>query len=131
MKWIDKRVEKLMNSEIINSTKACDGCHCIFTMTNRKHHCRVCGGLFCGSCSNKKVLLNEKLKRSCESCYLEDQNNLINIKDKANSVKCEFKKLTMRRIREKKSKILGVVLDSPFVSVDNMVGDCLAKVCIL
>ena len=30
----------------------CSRCSIKFTMINRKHHCRACGKIFCGSCSS-------------------------------------------------------------------------------
>ena len=44
-----------------------------FTLTNRKHHCRCCGQLFCQKCSSKKSTIPkfgiEKPVRVCDNCY--------------------------------------------------------------
>jgi hypothetical protein len=32
-------------------------CKATFTMIRRRHHCRNCGGLFCGACSSKRIAL--------------------------------------------------------------------------
>eukprot|EP00948_MAST-09A_sp_MAST-9A-sp1_P001044 g1044.t1 len=55
-------------------TTACMHCNTPFTTFNRRHHCRRCGGIFCGKCSSKKVALL-KLHiatpvRVCDPCFL-------------------------------------------------------------
>jgi len=54
-----------------DSSNSCFLCHDMFTMTKRKHHCRVCGLLVCKNCSKKKFCQDktkEKL-RCCDCCY--------------------------------------------------------------
>lgn len=43
-----------------------------FTVLNRRHHCRKCGAVVCGPCSNKRFLLpnqSSKPLRVCLTCY--------------------------------------------------------------
>ncbi|XP_050315884.1 pleckstrin homology domain-containing family F member 2 isoform X2 [Anthonomus grandis grandis] len=43
-----------------------------FTLINRRHHCRKCGAVVCGPCSNKRHLLpnqSSKPLRVCLRCY--------------------------------------------------------------
>ncbi|XP_011494268.1 PREDICTED: pleckstrin homology domain-containing family F member 2 [Ceratosolen solmsi marchali] len=44
-----------------------------FTVINRRHHCRQCGAVVCGPCSNKKMVLpgqgNGKAVRVCLQCF--------------------------------------------------------------
>lgn len=55
----------------------CSGCEKSFTLKRRKHHCRHCGGLFCGECCNTKfkrdlaVSSGEATKavRVCSLCW--------------------------------------------------------------
>ncbi|XP_076183145.1 hepatocyte growth factor regulated tyrosine kinase substrate isoform X2 [Ptiloglossa arizonensis] len=55
----------------------CHRCRVAFGVMQRKHHCRACGQVFCGQCSNKASTLPkfgiEKEVRVCEACY--DQVN--------------------------------------------------------
>ena len=45
----------------------------MFTQIKRRHHCRNCGGVFCGKCSSKRVpTVRLKIKepvRVCDECF--------------------------------------------------------------
>ncbi|KAF8373197.1 hypothetical protein PRIPAC_79626, partial [Pristionchus pacificus] len=51
----------------VNGCRVCRG---IFTITNRKHHCRRCGLIFCKSCSSGRVRLPSLPNpvRVCDGC---------------------------------------------------------------
>lgn len=38
-------------------TSHCSSCKSVFNAMNRKHHCRMCGKIFCGKCSQQKALI--------------------------------------------------------------------------
>ncbi|XP_039141554.1 LOW QUALITY PROTEIN: uncharacterized protein LOC120278873 [Dioscorea cayenensis subsp. rotundata] len=49
----------------------CQGCASQFTFINRKHHCRRCGGLFCNSCTQQRMVLRgqgDSPVRICAPC---------------------------------------------------------------
>jgi len=65
--------------EVVNTTapvwvpdaeaKTCSLCSTKFTFTNRRHHCRQCGNVVCGPCSDqKKVLPGQGKVRVCTEC---------------------------------------------------------------
>jgi alpha-tubulin suppressor-like RCC1 family protein len=53
--------------------KSCMGCRARFTTMRRRHHCRHCGGIFCASCSSRKIRLLTagvaEPERVCEKCF--------------------------------------------------------------
>lgn len=60
-----------------SDSQNCQRCRDQFTMTNRKHHCRKCGGTFCQLCSSNEMVLlemgiNEPV-RVCDSCYRQPE----------------------------------------------------------
>lgn len=54
------------------SSKLCLQCHEQFTWIKRRHHCRHCGELVCGSCSPYQVATTKdssKKERMCKLCH--------------------------------------------------------------
>lgn len=53
-----------------STTKECHDCKAPFTWTRRRHHCRLCGHIFCGKCSSGRRILVEgqKAVRVCDTC---------------------------------------------------------------
>ena len=54
--------------------RVCYRCQEPFTVFRRRHHCRMCGLIFCGSCSSRFINglscgLADELVRVCEECY--------------------------------------------------------------
>ncbi|KAK2907791.1 FYVE and coiled-coil domain-containing protein 1 [Channa argus] len=52
----------------------CLGCNGQFTWWLRRHHCRLCGRIFCYYCSNNFVMTKHSVKkeRCCRDCYTEN-----------------------------------------------------------
>jgi transcription elongation factor Elf1 len=52
----------------------CSICHVIFTITKRRHHCRKCGALVCGNCSDHFMVVPEignTEVRVCDNCEIK------------------------------------------------------------
>ena len=42
-----------------HAAQRCRGCAALFTMSNRRHHCRKCGKIFCNACCASMLPLPE------------------------------------------------------------------------
>eukprot|EP00667_Euglena_gracilis_P010532 EG_transcript_10722 len=54
----------------------CVSCHAAFSIFNRKHHCRVCGHIFCHFCSAKTLPMpapSYESVRVCDNCHADHQ----------------------------------------------------------
>ncbi|CAF4018026.1 unnamed protein product [Rotaria magnacalcarata] len=52
----------------------CMKCNQTFSLTQRKHHCRSCGNIFCDTCSSKTAIVaaaSKKPQRVCDQCFKE------------------------------------------------------------
>ncbi|XP_077260053.1 hepatocyte growth factor regulated tyrosine kinase substrate [Temnothorax americanus] len=78
--------------------EVCHRCRVTFGMVQRKHHCRACGQVFCGQCSNKVSTLPkfgiEKEVRVCEACY-EQVNKPSTTQPKDTDLPVEYLKSTL------------------------------------
>eukprot|EP00656_Telonema_subtile_P021235 TRINITY_DN22270_c0_g1_i1.p1 TRINITY_DN22270_c0_g1~~TRINITY_DN22270_c0_g1_i1.p1 ORF type:complete len:250 (+),score=57.86 TRINITY_DN22270_c0_g1_i1:153-902(+) len=52
------------------ASEKCGSCDLGFSITRRRHHCRVCGGLFCNGCSQQRVTGtgSSAALRVCDAC---------------------------------------------------------------
>ncbi|XP_055680873.1 lateral signaling target protein 2 homolog isoform X1 [Lutzomyia longipalpis] len=54
----------------------CMACSAVFTAFRRRHHCRCCGKVFCGVCSNSSAPLPKfgltKAVRVCRACFVRE-----------------------------------------------------------
>eukprot|EP01095_Lingulamoeba_sp_RSL-Kostka_P007295 TRINITY_DN2309_c0_g1_i1.p1 TRINITY_DN2309_c0_g1~~TRINITY_DN2309_c0_g1_i1.p1 ORF type:complete len:296 (-),score=88.46 TRINITY_DN2309_c0_g1_i1:96-983(-) len=75
-----QEIEKLLTSSVPpewipdNEQKQCYSCDSTFGLVNRRHHCRHCGYVFCGNCTQNKIAIHRlnlnDLCRVCEECYI-------------------------------------------------------------
>ncbi|MES1912092.1 MAG: hypothetical protein MHM6MM_004427 [Cercozoa sp. M6MM] len=60
-------------------TSKCMGCEKRFSVINRRHHCRACGRVLCGSCSSKRTPIpgvSRDPVRVCDPCYERESRGL-------------------------------------------------------
>ncbi|XP_026448350.1 enolase-phosphatase E1-like [Papaver somniferum] len=97
----------------------CQGCSSQFSFINRKHHCRRCGGIFCGSCTQQRMLLRgqgDSPVRICDPCKKLEEAARFEMrnghKNKGGS------KLTPKNEAEVLNEILGVDSKRSLASTD-------------
>eukprot|EP00164_Ancoracysta_twista_P021562 GFYU01039248.1.p1 GENE.GFYU01039248.1~~GFYU01039248.1.p1 ORF type:complete len:220 (+),score=29.53 GFYU01039248.1:160-819(+) len=67
---IDKHSPRWMPDE---DTSTCGQCDRSFTFYRRRHHCRICGHLFCDGCSKYRLQILGERFRVCDNCYASHQ----------------------------------------------------------
>ena len=99
----------------------CHNCKNMFGLFNRRHHCRICGNIFCNNCSNN--ILNTNIKQNdkelikIEDYLLECLNTKINIYNYKKKI-CEKCNILLNEIK-KISKIIIIIELLP-LKLDNI-----------
>ena len=78
----------------------CYSCSTPFTLTRRRHHCRICGMVFCSKCSKWSVETAKGKVRCCKNCASEQGNH---VDEKGAGVKV-VKKKEKKEKKEKKGR---------------------------
>ncbi|KAL7746968.1 Zn finger protein [Sorochytrium milnesiophthora] len=92
-----------------NEVSACTSCSRLFSLFERRHHCRRCGNIFCKACSSNTARLDAlanfsehgHLVRVCDGCLQEE------VSVKADQTKLEVERLRQQRValeRERERK---------------------------
>ncbi|KAL0234606.1 hypothetical protein PCE1_001642 [Barthelona sp. PCE] len=80
-------VERVFNSEEYwigdSDAMVCYGCSQYFSLVKRRHHCRLCGRIFCSNCSSKFQMWDFNI-RSCFDCYSVFKRGNLNFKEAKN-----------------------------------------------
>lgn len=65
------------------SVHVCTACKDEFNFFNRRHHCRVCGKIFCADCSQMRVKIAKHWRdvRCCERCMDELEELAMDLSD--------------------------------------------------
>ncbi|KAJ0254668.1 hypothetical protein HA466_0105420 [Hirschfeldia incana] len=99
------------NSWVVDASH-CQGCSSQFTFINRKHHCRRCGGLFCGSCTQQRMSLRgqgDTPVRICDPCKTLEEAARFELRHgyKNRAAKGGGSKRTLKNEDDVLSEILG------------------------
>ncbi|KAG0143761.1 hypothetical protein CROQUDRAFT_95907 [Cronartium quercuum f. sp. fusiforme G11] len=81
-----------------NKASRCMACQERFSLLRRRHHCRLCGCVFCATCSCRSFIIAhpdeiDRYARSCEACYKsvfiipQSTNNNDNLKNQQITIK--------------------------------------------
>ena len=68
-----RRASKWVPNDATDSCMSCNGRFCWLFI--RKHHCRQCGGLFCGKCSHHTLVIEGKKVRVCKDCKRKSKSD--------------------------------------------------------
>lgn len=82
----------------------CAVCHNAFTVTRRRHHCRKCGSLVCGTCSDNFAVLPEldpnRAVRICDTCELKASRGVSEEMDVSDRIALSLKESLKEKSKE-------------------------------
>merc|ERR1719233_1671417 len=87
--------------------KECWICEKVFTTLNRRHHCRSCGKVICGSCSKERLNLDnftEVAQRVCTQCHAAAQADAKYEAELKQSSELLYKKMQLQQEKIERTK---------------------------
>src|SRR5690606_4983512 len=93
----------------------CVFCDAVFSVFNRRHHCRYCGSLVCNSCSKHRRMIKnistKKKQRVCDECVKKiDSSTAATDSATASTVAATGAVGTSTEIEDSKSEVFDVKL---------------------
>ncbi|URE00059.1 FYVE [Musa troglodytarum] len=88
----------------------CQGCSSQFTFINRKHHCRRCGGLFCNTCTQQRMVLRgqgDSPVRICDPCKKIEEAARIQLRY---GHRKQTAKVNTKQVLKNEEEVLGQIL---------------------
>ncbi|RLN80565.1 hypothetical protein BBJ28_00000169 [Nothophytophthora sp. Chile5] len=71
------------------AARTCAKCERVFSLVNRRHHCRVCGEIFCHACSRTRMVLSTnpgeipRRQRVCDPCAAHAHSSAVMYADES------------------------------------------------
>ncbi|EGG02144.1 uncharacterized protein MELLADRAFT_110413 [Melampsora larici-populina 98AG31] len=128
-----------------NKASRCMACQERFSLLRRRHHCRLCGCVFCALCSSRTFVImsregNDRYARACEACFKSVfliPQSLATVDQEANSAKYlsptpnrphDDLDLTFREQRQRQAFACHRHRQSLPIELDSIVKDQLRKI---
>ncbi|KAJ3673178.1 hypothetical protein LUZ60_006552 [Juncus effusus] len=105
--WVPRRSENISREFWMpdNSCRVCYECDTEFTLFNRRHHCRQCGRIFCGSCTKNSI-------PACSATLCNDSSTFESNGSTERLRACNYCFKQWQKEMEKKTKLINPNMSS-------------------
>jgi len=86
-----------------SSTDKCKKCGIKFSFSVRRHHCRVCGDIFCGTCATECGVFHDEVIRVCTVCFAKREAELAEEENKRKQKQERLRQARIQDVQEAKA----------------------------